>query len=248
MQPRRWKSALVAGALALAAVPTGASSPAPLPEPFAGEALDRRGRIVYREYHEFVPAGGAGYRSVTVYRDATGRKIGLMEADYATSPFAPDYRMVDFRFDSEQRVRREGNRIHVRSRTGSKEESKVLEARPGRDLVIGPGFNELIKVRWRALLAGDTLTCDFVIPSRMQLVTFRIRHVPDRSSASAARFRVEVDNMLLRLVAPALEVEYDRDSRRLLAYEGPSHVTGDADEARHVLIRFPNTAAASAAD
>ena len=41
-------------------------------------------------------------------------------------------------------------------------------------------------------------------------------------------FGIEADSWLLRLVAPRLEVRYDRETRRLLSYQGASNLL-DAD-------------------
>ena len=131
-----------------------------------------------------------------------------MEADYALDRYAPAYRMVDLRHDSEEVVRRDGDLVHVQHRKGGHVRLKTLRLTPGRDLVVGPGFNEYVAAHWDTLLAGQTLVCDFVIPSRLQLVAFRIKHAPGRQSAGGHWFVVSVDNMLLRLLAPQLQVEY----------------------------------------
>jgi len=221
----------------------------PWPTAFAGDAFDRDGRLRYREFHDVTLDGHRKVRSVTTYRDASGAVIGRMEADYAGSPFAPDYRMVDLRFDIEERVRREGDRVFLSHRQGDRTREKIVEHRGDRELIIGPGFNEFIRRHWDRLLAGETLRCDFAIPSRQQIVGFRIQHKPDASSAATARFEVSVDNVLLRLVAPSLSVEYDRETRHLALYQGLSNVTDERDRPQHVVIRFPSvTSAGSAAD
>jgi hypothetical protein len=237
---------LAALALALAFTAPLVASSADVPPSFVGDALDRDGRLRYREFHEFAPAAPSGFRSVTVYRDAEGREIGRMEADYSTYRFAPHYRMVDLRHDSEQVVRREGNRVFVFDREGDRTRTAELTVRPGRDLIVGPGFNEFIRANWDALLTGGVIACDFAHAGRRQIIGFRIRHDAGRSTARTARFRVEVDNAFLRLLAPSLQVEYDRVTRQLASYEGPSNLHDDEGRPQHVVIRFPATLVAQA--
>ena len=211
-----------------------------------GDAYDRSGQLRYREYHEFDSAPRP--KQSTVYRDPDGREIGRMEALYSADPFAPAYRMVDHRHDSEEIVRREGDVVHVEHRLGDKRRTKALRLDAARPLVVGPGFNDFIKANWDALLEGRTLVCDFVIPSRLQLVSFRIRHTPGDQSDNGHRFTVSADNVLLRLLAPELTVEYDRQSRRLLSYAGPSNVNDDRNGQQDVIIRYlPPTGAAQVA-
>lgn len=166
-----------------------------------------------------------------------------MEADYSRHRFAPDYRMVDLRHDTEEIVRREGDVVHVQHRKATRVRSKTIEVAKDREVIVGPGFNEFIEANWDALVSGRTLVCDFVVPSRLQAVAFRIRHVKDRPSGVGHRFTVSVDIVFLRPIAPELQVEYDRQTRRLLSYEGLSNVTDEQNRPQDVVIRFPPAAA-----
>lgn len=207
-------------------------------EPFSGEAFGTDGRLRYVESHAF-DATRTGFRQTTVYRDAAGREIGRMEADHSRYRFAPRYRMVDLRHDTEEVVRRDGSLVHVEHRQGTRVRRKTLQLTSGRDLIVGPGFNEFIAAHWDRLVAGETLVSDFVIPSRLQLVAFRIRHTPKGPADRGHRFTVSVDNVFLRLLAPELVVEYDRATRALLSYEGPSNVNDERNRSQTVAIRFP---------
>ena len=207
-------------------------------EPLRGEAFGADGRLRYVESHEFQATIG-GMRQVTVYRDASGREIGRMEADHGRYRFAPVYRMVDLRHDTEETVRRDGSLVHVEARSGDRVRRKVLQVNTGREVIVGPGFNEFIAAHWDRLLAGETLVADFVIPGRLALVAFRIRHTPAGAPDGAHRFTVSADNAFLRLLAPELTVAYDRDTRALVAYEGPSNVNDERNKSQTVAIRFP---------
>lgn len=209
------------------------------PSAFAGEAVGDDGRLRYVESHGFEPTA-AGFRQLTVYRDAAGREIGRMEADYGRYRFAPAYRMVDVRHDTEEVVRRDGSLVHVEVRQGERVRRRTLQLGSGRELIVGPGFNEFIAANWDTLLSGRTLVSDFVIPSRLQLVAFRIRHTPEGQSPRGHRFTVSVDNAFLRLLAPQLVVEYDRQTRALLSYAGPSNVNDERNKSQTVTIRFPS--------
>ena len=217
-----------------------------VPQPLSGQAYDRHGNLQYLESHSFSTSPRGGVESITVYRDAQGRAIARMEARYSPSPYAPDYRMIDYRFDTEHVVRREGAQVIIELRSGASRSVRRVAVDDSRPLIIGPGFNEFIRAHWDELLAGRVFVADFVIPSRSQVIGFRIRHDAGRDSASGRGFTVSVDNRLLRLVAPTLHADYDRVTRRLLTYEGPTHVTDARDRVQHVLIKFPTASQADA--
>ena len=210
-----------------------------------GNAYDRRGTLRYREYHDYAAAPPAMVQQA-VYRDPAGTEIGRMEADYRLDRFAPAYRMLDFRHDTEEVARRDGDTVYLEHRLGAKRRSKTVQASPGRYLVVGPGFNELIKAKWETLLAGEPLFCEFAVPNRLQLVAVRIRHLPSRDPNAGYRFSVAAENLLIRLIAPELKVEYDRATRALVAYEGPSNVNDDRNRQQDVVIRFAAGAGALA--
>lgn len=212
-----------------------------------GDAFDRQGQLRYREHH-LIEHSAAGRRSVTVYRDAAGQEIGRMEANFARSPFAPEVRMVDLRFDIEEVVRREGDRVHLSHRQGSKTKVRRVEVRPGRDLVIGPGFDEFVRARWARLLAGERVHCDIAVASRQQVYGFRIERAPSRDPR-VARFVANPDNALLRLFAPALTLEYDVATRQLVTYDGLSNIVDHRDRPQEVVIRYaaPESAAGASA-
>lgn len=223
---------------ALLAVSTFASgAPGDGLDDLVGNAYDRDGRLRYREYHDYAAVPPAMVQQ-TVYRDPTGTEIARMEADYRLDRFAPAYRMLDFRHDTEEVVRRDGDAVYLEHRLGTKRRSKTLRATPGRHLVVGPGFNELIKAKWDALLAGESVFCEFAVPNRLQLVAVRIRHEPSQEPDAGHRFTVAAEHPLVRLLAPELRVEYDRATRVLVAYEGPSNVNDDRNRQQDVLIRF----------
>jgi hypothetical protein len=229
---------IVAAMLAVLLTAVPASSDDRRLQPFAGEAFGADGRLRYVETHTYEPTA-TGFRQATTYRDADGREIGRMEADYSDHRFAPRYRMIDLRHDSEEVVRRDGNLVHVEVREGERVRRKTLPLTSGRELIVGPGFNEFIAANWNALLAGETLVSDFVIPSRLQLVAFRIRHTPGRGPGATHRFTVSADNAFLRMLAPELVVEYDRETRALASYDGPSNVNDERNRSQTVAIRFP---------
>ena len=185
-------------------------------------------------------------RQVTTYRDDEGREFGRMDADYSTYRYSPVYRMADTRHQTIEAVTRDGSLVHVERTVKGVTTKKTLQHSGQRELIVGPGFNEFVKAHWDALLSGEAIVCDFVIPNRLQIVAFRITHVAGASIATNHRFSVKADNFFLRLLAPELTVEYDRVTRGIQSYEGPSNVNDIADNTQHVTIRFPAPVAAAA--
>lgn len=208
-----------------------------------GEAFGRDGRLAYREFH--VLSDDPTTRQVTSYRDAEGREFGRMDVDFSSHRFSPHYRMVDDRHQTSEMVKRDGSLVTIARMAKGETTSKILQHSGDRELIVGPGFDEYLRTHWDALLAGTVLVCDFVVPSRMQIVAFRIEYIPDPTNLITHRFVVKVDNFLLRLLAPQLRVEYDRITRGIQRYDGPSNVNDASDHTQMVTIRYPTSRAAA---
>ena len=230
------RTPLAALVLVLAA-PLFVGAQAPPPLLLIGDAFNAEGRLAYR-----VASGGAetgGVRQVTAYLDEHGREFGRMHADYSTYPYSPVYRMADDRHHTIAAVTRNGDLVRVERTVRGVTTTKTLRHRGDRPLIVGPGLNEFVKAHWDRLLSGEDIVCDFVIPSRQQIVTFRVGRVAGASIATNHRFSVKADNFFLRLLAPEVHVEYDRSTRGLQVYEGPSNVNDATDRPQTVVIRFP---------
>jgi hypothetical protein len=220
---------LLLAALALAAPPLATAAGRgddglPSVERFAGVARGRDGRVLYLEEHQVRRAGDRVLDALTTYRDPSGAVLAVLRSDYAADPWAPSYRFEDRRTGRVEAIETgpEGAALEAGGR-------RVLLARPppGRPpLVGGQGLDRLVRARLDALRAGERLTVAFAIPSRHDTYEFRVQALPARQAGEVVRVRVEVASWVLRLLAPAMDCDYDPVTRRLLRYRGPSNLEG----------------------
>jgi hypothetical protein len=201
-------------------------------ERFAGAALAADG-WGYREEHEVRRDGDRLATAVTRYLDPEGRAFATLRSDFSRDPFAPDYEFVDRRSGEEEAVEVDDARVTLRSARGRAELSR--EACPG--LVTGQGLDRLVRDRLEALAAGEEVRVSLALPSRLDCFAFRVR-AAGAGAPGTLRVRVEPASWLLRLLAPRLEVEYERGTRRLLAYRGVSNLAGPDGATREVEIRY----------
>jgi hypothetical protein len=92
--------------------------------------------------------------------------------------------------------------------------------------------------------------CD---PGRIDLSDahdLRVRAVDAGGPGERVRVRVEFSSWFLRLLAPALEVDCERATRRLLRHRGPSNLADERGENRDVEIThaYPEEPAAPAGE
>jgi len=227
-------------ALALLAVlPLPAQADGERLERFTGTARGRDGAVLYREEHRVLRAGERLLRAVTRYTDPAGRPIATLRTEFAVDPFAPPYVFEDLRTGAVESVSREPEGLVARA--GAR--ARTLRLGPGEDrrVAAGQGLDRLVRTRLDDLVRGEILDLAYVIPSRQDAYDLRVRAVDpgqDPGPGGRVRVRVEFSSWILRLLAPALECEYDQATRRLLRYEGPSNLADGSGANPEVEITY----------
>jgi hypothetical protein len=206
---------------------------------YRGEARDAAGRLIYGE-QDFVWDGGA--RRLTLYRCPDGQPFARREDDArGGDPAAPDFSLDDAQTGYREGVRRnaDGTRsVYVRMDRASPEKSSPLPA--ARHLVIDAGFNAFVIRHFDALLSGATVPVEFLVPSRLKTIGFKISRVEDTAAAARGEvaFRLELGSWFGFLL-PHLDVRYDARTRVLRRYAGLSNLRDARGDNLEVRIDFP---------
>lgn len=208
---------------------------------YRGSAVDlRTGLPLYVEEHQEVTIGGRRSRLVTVYRDAAGTIIAERSVDYVADRFVPTFRFEDKRtgyMEGAETVSG-GVRLYSRASTGDEMREKLVSI--PSPAVVDAGFNDFVQAHWDDVMAGRTMKMNFGVPSRLDYFRFRLSKVEDQIVSGTARtvVRCEVDNVLLRWLVDPITLTYDRDTRRMISYEGISNVSDEQGNSHSVRIVF----------
>jgi hypothetical protein len=210
-------------------------------ERFSGVARSTSGAVVYRETHEVTYQGDRPQTSVTRYFDPSGKPIGQLYSDYRKDPFAPDYTFKDAKGVTREAAENLPSGLRLRYRGESKLIARSeIEGR----VVTGQGLHQLARAKIDALASGKEMVVDFAIPSRMDTYRFRIERMS--AGSNTVKLKIAIDNWLLGIVAPTLEVEYDRRNKRLVAYRGVSNLDGPDGDTMTVNISYSYPEASTA--
>lgn len=203
-------------------------------ERFTGTARLPDGRVAYVEEHEVRREAGRVVAAETRYLDARGRPIARLASDYAHDPFTPDYRYEDLRTGEVEEVALRGGALELRAG----DRRRILPVDRRRAIAAGQGLDRLTRARLDQLTKGEVLRVSLALPSRLEAYEFRIRALPGQAGVARLRVRIEPASFLLRLLAPAIEADYERATGRLLAYRGVSNVAGPGGEVQQVEIEY----------
>lgn len=240
--PLRLIAPCCAAALSLA----GATVHAAEPHREDARVLDAdNGRLLYRETHWILP--GTRPERWVLYRCADGTPFARKRVLATSSLTAPDFALEDAR---------DGYREGVRGGPGPR---RVFVNRPGRgerertlavpaDGVIDAGFDAAVRRHWTALLRGQALRLQFLVPSRQTFYPVRVQRLSgiEWNGIPAERLRMRLDAWF-GFAVPDVTLVYARDDRRLLEFAGTGNLRDGRGEHPQVRIVFePASRAATA--
>ncbi len=213
--------------------PAGRAGDGPgIVERFQGVARSRDGALAYVETHEVRIVDGQVADAETRYALGDGRTIARLVSVYAPGSFLPDYDFEDLRSGSREAVRRGPD--GVRLVDGQRE--VTLPVPDDVPLVAGQGLERYARAHLDALARGETLRVRLALPGRLDTFGFRIRGEPLPDGRLRVRF--EPSSIVLRILAPSVEGDYDLATRRLVRYSGVSNVPAADGSTQHVEIAY----------
>jgi hypothetical protein len=218
---------LCAAALASAvgAAPTGDTY-----ETYSGTATSARsGEFLYRENHVLQYHGGRIEGRVVLYTCRDGAPFARKTVSYVDS-LSPDFLLEDVSNGMREGVRTEGNvrQVFFRGDSVAPEKSDAIPRVNG--MVVDSGFEAFVRTNWLRLMDGRSLGMNFLVPSRLQEMSFKVEHLrSDHTDGIPVEvFRLKLSGVL-GWVAPSIDVYYGARDHDLIRYVGlsdlrdPSH-------------------------
>ena len=205
-------------------------------EKFLGKALNSEGSLEYVEYHTVTHLNGKVSASQTVYYDANNIKIGELISEYSFGPQFGSYDFRDIRAQYQDGAKVAQDRIWLFRKKSPEYDIEEKYLPKEADQIVGQGFHQFIVHNLQQIAQGQVFQVRLVLPSRLDQYEFRI--LKREINGDTLYIRLEVDNWLLRLFAPHIDVEYDLKTRHLLRYEGVSNLEDTSGKHKKVFITY----------
>lgn len=230
-------SSLLVSALLL--LPAAESRSAPDLLVYSGTAVDlRRAQPLYEEQHFVRTLDGQPAERMVLYRCTDGSAFARKQVDYGESRFAPSFELVDARLDYREGLRRTDEGLLAFAGSGDSARETALDG--AASLVADSGFDRFVQAHWQRLQAGESVDIDFLVPSRGEALSFRLRkqEALQVEGEPASRIRLSLTGFI-GLFAPNIDVIYRDADQWLLRFEGLTNIRESASRNIVARIDFP---------
>jgi hypothetical protein len=209
---------------------------------FTGYARDLESRrVLYVESHFVRNFGQKGESRVVLYRCANGTQaFARKELTYGEVREEPEFDFVDARSGYTEGLRRTAGGPVVFQRDATRAPAREAKVPANVVIVSDAGFDEFVRKHWAELEAGKTVRFPFLIPSRLDFLTFKVKKDREEpvEGAPAAVIRLNLSGVIGWFL-PYIEVSYRKSDQVLVRYEGLTNIR-DAEGANLVArIEFP---------
>ena len=170
-----------------------------------------------------------------------GQEIAVLNSSFTTHPYVPNYTFEDRRFGRQDGTFVDGAWVKIYGRTDQNAPVQQERVRLEENMVTPA----------RACIRICEITCTTcpigMLSSRCapwfcwKVATSCFASTGWTQPANPKQLgsiSIEADGWLLRLVAPKLEVRYDRETRRLLSYHGASNLLNADQGVQNVTITY----------
>jgi len=197
---------------------------------FIGDAFDPTGQtLLYTETHE-VELGEAGeYRRASVsYDGPNGQPIAFKKLDYSVERLRPELDFTDFRTAQQVTVQHTGRALLLQTKKMSDLQLvKIPVEEEPRLTVVDAGFDQLVGRYWEQLKAGEDIEFEVLALSRASMISFRLYRTI--LSEQHVELAIAPANWLIRLLMDPIALKYDRQTGRLLEYQGVTNIQASVD-------------------
>lgn len=181
--------------------------------------------LIYTEQFTDKFVDGEQVESITHYFDTNHKHIATRKIDFSKSKFAPDFKTEDLRtgYIEGAEVADNNVKLFTKKDKNSPLVEKIIQV--PEPVVVDGGFNQFIKTHWQELESEKSLSFNFTVSSSLDY--YKLRAAKVAMNENELTIKVEPYKALLRWLANPIIIKYDRETHRILSYEGKSNIADD---------------------
>lgn len=200
------------------------------------------GALLYVESHAVRGYGTQDEQRVVRYRCAAGQAtFARKQLDYAGDRTEPLFQLEDGRTGYLEGLRRTQTGLEVFQRSGKDAVLKRRAVPQSAAIVSDAGFDEFVRLHWTDLEANRTVKFRFLVPSRLDSMSFKVHKHGEAEIEGAAVSVIRLNlSGFLGWFLPYIEVSYRKSDRVLMRYKGLTNIRDVSGRNMTVQIDFPS--------
>ncbi|MGB1801015.1 MAG: hypothetical protein ACPHLK_09330 [Gammaproteobacteria bacterium] len=213
-----------------------------------GYAFDKKtDELVYTESHYENISAGLVEKSEVIYKDPSSNIIAKKTANFAVDPFMPEFSLVNNKTGHREQTE------YIEKKSQEKK-YKVLFTKtskgPVKDKTLAlpekgisdAGFDNFIVEHWDELKAGEVLIREFLIPSQMDFIKFKIYQdsITEIDNEKLRVINIEPKSFLIRAFAGTTKLYYSENKPELKRFDGVSNMRDANGDNYKVVIKYEN--------
>jgi len=206
-----------------------------------GYAYDKQTKeLVYTENHFEHYVDGLILNSRVVYRNPSDKVIASKSVDFTNNVFMPEFALQNSENGHKEITRYIQSEYEVRFSKKESDKEELARLNYPENGISDAGFDNFIIKHWEQLVAGETFKRDFLIPSMMDFIKFRIYQdvIIEEEGESLRVINIEPDSFLIRAFAGTTKLFYEKETPKLKKFDGVSNMRDSNGENYKVTIRY----------
>jgi hypothetical protein len=208
---------------------------------YEGNAFElSSGKMLYKETHYILTREGQVRERVVLYRCPNNAAFGRKLLRLPSNPLLPDFSFNDARTGHQEGMQEKAGKREISFRLASKKSLKSESIKETAAMVADAGFDEFIRKNWAALKSGKSVPLDFVVPSQLDYLGFKVKFLRtvtlDNKAASVFKL---APSGFLSLFTSGIDVTYLDEDKSLRQFAGLSNIRDLSGENYEVKIDFP---------
>lgn len=206
-----------------------------------GVAQSSDGNILYEEILIQEPGSSGGKLHVS-YSAPDGAVLATKIVDYNCNPTTPSFKLLD-----KTTGEVEGVKWSIDNIESYQDDQNTIIEHPNSQYIIDAGFDNAIKLKWDELIEGQQIVFDYLFARKNRFLKLRFEKstaplvVNGESKPTDIFFKVVPNNMILRAISSPIFVGYNKYSRELRYYIGPTNLPMHVGDEK-VIIRYEKLA------
>ncbi len=165
-----------------------------------------------------------------------------MSSDFTKNPYIPEMSFKDTRFKTKLISKIDGDEVIIIEEITTKTnrvKTKEKRIKMTKNMVLGQGYHNFVLDYLKNPTVGESKLLRLLVLEKMDYYDFLLKyHGQEKENSHLLKFELIIDHILLKYIAPTVIVYYDKKTKKLISYEGPTNIADKKGQTQNLKIKY----------